>query len=194
VPQDEVLAPTDETDPRDRPRGRRLQVVAGVVLVVAAVAIGAAVWSRSGGSGNDAAKKLAARQAEVERRGGSVMPFDQNKTMHQFSDTANGGIETVTANDPTDSTQIALVQQHLAHERELFAAGNFTDPMAIHGMAMPGIHDLQKGAAAGRITITYAALPNGARLTYATTDPDLIDALHTWFEAQLMDHGSHAMG
>ncbi len=65
------------------------------------------------------------------------MPFDQNKTMHQFRETANGGVETVIANDAKDSAQIQLVRQHLARERELFAAGNFTDPMAIHGMNMP---------------------------------------------------------
>jgi hypothetical protein len=109
-------------------------------------------------------------------------------------DTTNGGVETVTANDPHDQVQISLIQQHLMRERELFAAGNFTDPMAIHGMNMPGIQDLQKAATAGRVSITYAALSNGASLTYATNDADLIDTLHTWFDAQVMDHGSHAMG
>jgi hypothetical protein len=194
VPQDDMVMASDEADRVDEPRSRRPLIVAVVVLVVVAAGIGTVLGSRSGGSGSDAAKKLATRRADVERRGASVMPFDQSKTMHRFSETANGGVETVTANDPNDSTQIQLVQQHLAHERDLFSAGNFTDPMAIHGMNMPGLEDLQTGAAAGRVTITYAAIANGARLTYSTNDPDLIDALHTWFDAQLMDHGAHAMG
>ena len=100
----------------------------------------------------------------IERRGAAVMPFDQNATMHQFTPNASGGVETITANDPKDTNQITLIQEHLAHERDLFAAGNFSDPMAVHGMTMPGIQDLQRGAAAGRITITYAAMANGARL------------------------------
>lgn len=184
----DIENPTDPVEPR---RSRRWIIGAGVTLLACliAVAIGAAMQSRRGGG---SAAEIAARHAQVEQRGESVMPFDQNKTVHQFRETPNGGVETITANDPKDSTQIRLVRQHLAHERDLFAVGNFTDPMAIHGMAMPGIQDLKKGAAAGRVTIAYQSLPNGARLTYATTDPDLVYALHVWFEAQLMDHGSHA--
>ena len=40
----------------------------------------------------------------------------------------------------------------------------------------------------------YAALPNGAQISYETTDLRLIDALHRWFAAQLADHGHDAMG
>ena len=172
-------------------RRRSVAMIAtGVVLVAAAAMVVALVVRRDGG--DHAPLDLPARRAQVERRGATVMPFDQNATMHRFTHTTGGGVETITANDPNDTDQIALVQEHLTHERDLFAAGNFSDPMAIHGVEMPGIHDLQGGAAAGRITITYAAMPNGARLTYAATDPTLIDALHAWFDAQLMDHGSHA--
>ena len=186
-------ATTDTGDGKVR-RTRRALLVAVSTVVVLVAAVGAVLWSRGMGSSNGDAKKLADRQAEVERRGESVMPFDQNKTMHEFRDTMNGGVETVTANDPRDQVQISLIRQHLMRERDLFAAGNFTDPMAIHGMNMPGIQDLQKGAASGRVSIIYAALPNGAGLTYSTNDADLINTLHTWFEAQRMDHGSHAMG
>jgi hypothetical protein len=118
---------------------------------------------------------------------------DQNATMHRFEKTPRGGVQTVTATDPTDTTQIELIQQHLAHERDLLAAGDFSDPMAIHGMDMPGISDRRRSAAAGRIRITYAERPNGARLTYSSNDADTVDALHVWFDAQLTDHGSHAM-
>jgi hypothetical protein len=37
-------------------------------------------------------------------------------------------------------------------------------------------------------------LPAGAQVTYAATTPDLVSAVHAWFDAQLMDHGAHAMG
>ena len=35
-------------------------------------------------------------------------------------------------------------------------------------------------------------LPDGARLTFSTDDPDLVNALHRWAEAQTTDHGEHA--
>jgi hypothetical protein len=169
----------------------RTRWIIGAVVAVFVASIAGATAVVLHGRGDDAAAQQ--RVAEVEERGASVMPFDQNATMHRFTKTANGGIETVTANDPKDATQIDLVQQHLARERDLFADGNFSDPMAIHGMDMPGLSDLQQGAAAGRLRIAYAGLANGARLTYSTSDADLLDALHKWFDAQLMDHGSHAM-
>jgi hypothetical protein len=172
----------------------RLVLGASAVGFVAAGAIGAVLLAAAGGPGDDGAGNRAARQAEVERRGASVMPFDQDQTMHRFRKTAEGGVQTVTADDPNDSTQVRLVREHLAYERDRFAAGDFTDPTAIHGAAMPGIDDLRRGAAAGRLTVAYAARPDGARLTYSTDDPELVDALHAWFDAQLLDHGSHAMG
>jgi hypothetical protein len=72
-----------------------------------------------------------------------------------------------------------------------FRAGDFGDPATIHGMGMPGLTELAAGAM--KITFSYAALPNGAQITYETKDPRLIDALHRWFAAQLADHGHDAM-
>ena len=65
--------------------------------------------------------------------------------------------------------------------------------VAVVVIFMPGIDGLRAGAAEGRRAITYSALTNGARLTYSTSDGGLVYVLHTWFDAQLMDHGSHAM-
>jgi hypothetical protein len=168
---------------------RRRWLVGGIALLLLGAGVG--VWIRSGTS---SAEKVAARQAEVEARGAAVMPFDQNLTMHQFTKTDSGGVETVTANNPGDTAQIKLIQGHLMHEQVLFSEGNFTDPMAIHGMQMPGITDLQRGAQAGLLRVEYVALADGARLDYITSDASLISAMHTWFDAQLMDHGAHATG
>jgi hypothetical protein len=56
---------------------------------------------------------------------------------------------------------------------------------------MPGLRDLVAGAA--KISVEYTALPNGAQIAYITQDPQLITALHQWFDAQLSDHGHDAM-
>ena len=141
-----------------------------------------------GSSGSGASS----RQDEVAAKGAMVMPFDQNLTTHVFRATATGGVQRVVANDPGDTEQISLIRSHLRKEATRFAAGDFHDPMAIHGMKMPGIAAFRRGY--GSIDVRDADLPDGARITYTTKDPDLIDALHTWFDAQLMDHGAHAHG
>jgi hypothetical protein len=130
------------------------------------------------------------RQAEIAQRGASVMPFDLDRTTHQFTKTDAGGVQTVVADDPRDTTQITLVRQHLSEEVDRFRRGDFTDPGRIHGTQMPGLDALR--AHGGRITIDYATTPDGARVTYTTADPELRDALHHWFDAQVSDHGSHA--
>ena len=193
------MSPTDLQEPAAEPEptatARKwwpFALVAALAVVLVAAVTGVLVVR--GHSSNDAQSQLAARQAQVEQNGAQVMPFDQNLTTHQFAKTETGGVETVTANDPHDAAQATLVQGHLQHEQGLFAVGDFSDPMAIHGMAMPGIDDLKQGATQGDLTVTYEMLPAGAQLTYTANTPQLLSALHTWFDAQLMDHGSHATG
>ncbi len=190
---EDPMAEPEPTEPAATRQSWRLVVVSAAV-VVALVAAGTVVLVVRGDSSNDAQVHLAARQAQVEENGAEVMPFDQNLTTHRFAKTETGGVETVTANDPNDKAQAALVRGHLQHEQELFSAGDFSDPMAIHGMAMPGIADLKQAATHGSLTVTYEALPVGAQLTYTATTPQVVSALHAWFDAQLMDHGSHATG
>jgi hypothetical protein len=132
------------------------------------------------------------RQEEVAKRGAQVMPFDLEQTMHMFQPLADGGRQTVTAKDPANSQQIALIQAHLQEEAEKFRRGDFSDPAKIHGEDMPGLAALRAGA--GHIDVQYTPLPNGAQLQYTTKDPALLAALHQWFTAQLADHGHHAVG
>jgi hypothetical protein len=56
---------------------------------------------------------------------------------------------------------------------------------------MAGLSDLSN--AYKKITITFKELPNGAEITYTTSDPELVSAIHHWFTAQTMDHGTDAM-
>ena len=129
-------------------------------------------------------------QATVHDMGSQVMPFDLGQTTHIFEMTENGGIQQVIANDPSDSAQIELIQQHIQHETMLFSAGDFSDPTSLHGADMPGVKELAAGVA--QVEIEYAPLPNGAQITFATQDLRLLTAIHRWFGAQLSDHGSDA--
>ena len=159
--------------------------VAALMVVAAAafVVLGAAACS-----GDDSVS----RQDLVAQRGATVMPFDLTKTHHTFEQNAAGGVESVRALDAKDATQIDLIRSHLQLEAKKFAAGDFSDPTAIHGTAMPGAAALSAGATASRLKIEYAELPDGAKIIYASEDPVLVAAIHDWFNAQVSDHGQHA--
>jgi hypothetical protein len=157
-------------------------LIALTVLLTVVVTIG--IQYRSG------MLAVRSRQAKVAGRGAQVMPFDLEQTTHVFQQLPDGGLQTVTANDPANTDQIALIQAHLQEEAVKFRHGDFGGPATIHGQDMPGLADLKAGAA--KIDVEYTALPNGAQIRYATSDPTLIMALHHWFAAQISDHGAHA--
>jgi hypothetical protein len=131
------------------------------------------------------------RQEEVATRGAQIMPFDLEQTVHVFQPLEDGGLQTVTAKDPSNSAQIALIQAHLKEEAAKFRQGDFSDPATIHGEDMPGLAALKAGAR--HLDVQYTILPNGAQIRHTTTDPALIMALHQWFTAQLSDHGHHVV-
>jgi hypothetical protein len=80
----------------------------------------------------------------------------------------------------------------LQTEAENFRHGNYSDPAKIHGMDMPGLNELEQGAT--RVKVVYAQTPGGAQITYTSTEPTLISALHAWFDRQSLDHGAAGMG
>lgn len=130
------------------------------------------------------------RQAEVAQKGAAVMPFDLMRTQHFFDDQSTGGVETVTANDPRDSKQVELIRAHLQTEAQRFARGDFSDPKAIHGDAMPGLKTL--ASAGGKLEVSYQSLPAGASIAFTSRDAAVVRAIHDWFAAQRSDHGAHA--
>ena len=169
---------------RPRKAQKRVSLVASIVVLVA--------LALSGILASTGVCAPPTRQEEVATHGAQVMPFDLEQTTHMFQPLENGGLQTVTAKDQSNSQQIALIQAHLKEEAEKFRQGDFSDPAKIHGEGMPGLAALQAGSR--HIEIQYAPLPNGAQIRYATQDPALIMALHQWFAAQLSDHGHHAVG
>jgi hypothetical protein len=130
------------------------------------------------------------RQEVVRDRGQQVMPFDLDQTTHTFRATDTGGIESVTTKTSENKEQIPLIREHLRKEQRRFSRGDFSDPMATHGMTMPGLDVLRDRAAS--IRITYSERARGAQLTYATDSPTVREAIHEWFAAQLQDHGADA--
>jgi hypothetical protein len=130
------------------------------------------------------------RQADVEQRGMAVMPFDQKRTMHMFRQTPSGGVQTVMSKDG-DPGQIEMIRSHLRREAANFARGDYSDPIAIHGAQMPGLAFLR--TARQKVVVAFQELPEGAQMTFTTSDPMSLKALHDWFAAQVSDHGPHAV-
>ncbi len=137
---------------------------------------------------NDAS--LTAKQAQVVERGRSVMPFDINRTMHHFKKLPSGGDQQVLSTDG-DARQVALIRQHLKSEAVRFQQGDYSDPSSIHGTEMQGLRAIAAGAS--HVDIRYSEIPGGAQITYASADPRLVTAIHAWFDAQVREHGHHAM-
>ncbi|MET9319645.1 aspartate carbamoyltransferase [Streptomyces sp. NPDC003038] len=130
------------------------------------------------------------RQEQIARNGASVMPFDLERTTHRFTPAADGLLEEVVSDAPTDAEQIRLIREHLTHEAQRFRQGDYADPARIHGAAMPGLQELSAGVA--RIEITSTERPDGAAVRFRTSDAALVKALHAWGAAQTSDHGAHA--
>jgi hypothetical protein len=167
---------------------KRRVLGAGAAAAVTGAAVAAAL--AFGGSEQDPGDRQTDRQKVVAQRGQTVMPFDLEQTTHRFTPTATGGTQDVVADQRGDAEQVDLIRAHLRKEAQAFSRGDFSDPARIHGADMPGLAELQEGY--DRFEVRYDERADGATLTYATEDSALVDALHSWFEAQLGDHGAHA--
>ncbi len=121
-----------------------------------------------------------------------VMPFNLDTTLHIFQDTAIGGVQRVTANDPNDTENTALIRSHLREEAARFARGDFADPSYLHGEEMPGLSELERAGEANQLTVSYSDTENGGEIVYSSEEADVIIALHLWFQAQVTDHRDHA--
>lgn len=130
-------------------------------------------------------------QEHVHGHGHEVMPFDLSKTVHIFRMTEDGGIQKVVMRgDAADPEQVHMIQHHLMMEATEFQQGNFADPAHLHGAAMPGLREMEAGAA--RMRITYRPLPDGAEIRFHAKDIRQITAVHRWFGAQLSEYGADA--
>ncbi len=138
------------------------------------------------------AQMQAQRQSEVAARGKDVMPFNLAATVHIFTKSKTGGIQRVVARNATDNQQVLLIREHLQEIQGQFLKGDFSGPMHIHGAQMPGLQELQV-ATAGQIALDYKEVKGGAELNYKTSNPQLVAALHKWFDAQVNDHGKDAI-
>jgi hypothetical protein len=131
-----------------------------------------------------------ARQDEVRSKGGDVMPFALDQTVHVFEKNDAGGVQRVLVRGNSDE-QRRMIRGHLRDIATSFAQRDFDKPMHIHGADMPGLAEM-KTAGANELEVIYSELPDGAQIIYRSSSPRLVAAIHRWFDAQLSDHGKDA--
>jgi hypothetical protein len=125
---------------------------------------------------------------DVARRGEKGMGFSQERTTHHFLLTPDGGSIEVTVNDPGDSASLGQIRTHIAHIREMFAAGDFSIPMFVHDTTPPGVSTMKRRASA--IGYSDEDLPGGGRVVISTADADARDAVHDFLRFQIQEHGT----
>ena len=140
-------------------------------------------------AGPEPTPDTAERQRSVAEVGATVMPFDLENSTHVFTKNTSGGLQKVMS-DSNNPDQISLIRQHLSQEATKFSQGDFHDPEMIHGGDMAGLHELVTGFE--QVSFEYSEIASGAQILYTSKEPSLVTAIHSWFDAQLEDHGDHA--
>jgi len=131
-------------------------------------------------AGKHAAKNTSAHQ---------LLPYSVDQALEGFAKTANGGIMQIVAKPDSDSKQIKLMQQYLRQTAVEYAKGDFSSTERFHGTDMPGLAQM-KAAKVNDISYEYKALQNGGQIVFSTEDPQLLNVLHAWIEAQIKEHGN----
>ena len=124
--------------------------------------------------------------AEVNKRGDKTMGFSHLKTTHRFRLFEDGGAIEVEVNDAADADSRAKIQKHLNKIAELFAAGDFAMPMAIHDQTPPGVAVMTNLKA--DIAYKYEDTERGGRVRIITKNSDAIVAVHEFLRFQIQDH------
>jgi len=110
--------------------------------------------------------------------------FTSGSVRETFIATAYGGIEDATAVTPTP-VAVRRLRAHMRQGAKAFARGSFVDPTNPHGDLVPGLREMH--GQWNKMQVRYADLPTGARITYVTHDPVMVEALHQWFVARAVN-------
>jgi hypothetical protein len=122
----------------------------------------------------------------MHARGAHVMGFDQDATTHHFYLYTDGGAIDVSANDQADAVNVAAIRSHLPHIAQMFGSGDFSSPMLVHAVNVPGTADLAR--LTDRVRFSYVETPRGGRVEAKTSDPAALKALYAFLRFQISDH------
>ncbi len=129
--------------------------------------------------------------AAMQDRGQAVMGVDQYASRHVFEDFPDGGRIVLDVDDPSDSTGIATVRNHMREVAADFRAGDFRKPMMVHAQVVPGTDRM--GALRDHLRYEVTDRPRGAEVRIRSDDAAAVAAVHDFLAFQRMDHraGGH---
>ena len=110
--------------------------------------------------------------------------FTSGPVRETFVSTPDGGIEDAGAINPSGA-EVKKVQAQTRKRAAAFARGDFVDPTNPHGDLVPGLREMRRQW--NKMHVRYEDLPNGARIRYSTSDPVMVEALHQWFVARVVN-------
>jgi hypothetical protein len=134
-------------------------------------------------------KGMAGQQSHhemVNQRGDQVMGFDHTKTTHHFRLLVDGGAIDVSANDSKDTESRDQIRHHLRHIAMMFADGDFSAPMLIHGQTPPGVQVMKR--LKEDITYKFEETDRGGLVRITTSNAEAIQAVHDFLIFQIKDH------
>jgi hypothetical protein len=125
-------------------------------------------------------------QHDMAKRGDMVMGFSHEKTTHHFELNYDGGAIDVRANDVKDTESRDQIRSHFKHIAQMFADGNFSAPMLVHGTNVPGTATMSK--LKDQLHWTLTDTTRGARLSVVADDKPALAAVHEFLRFQIQDH------
>lgn len=128
------------------------------------------------------------KDADLKKRGALAMGFDQEKTIHHFLLTSDGGIIDVAVNESSDIVNREAIRSHLKAIAGEFGRGDFTKPFATHAEVPPGVKGMQRRATA--ITFRYEDTANGGRVVIQTADRKAKSAVQEFLRYQIREHST----
>jgi hypothetical protein len=111
--------------------------------------------------------------------GAPAAPFNGHNSTQVFQKNPSGGIQQVVAKDPNDKPLVAAIRAYLEAEAQRFGTGDYSG-------RFKGVRHL-KAVKPGQIRIIYRNVQAGAAIDYVGTDTASVDAIHTWFDAEIPD-------
>ena len=129
---------------------------------------------------------LLATLLQTHNRAEVGMGFDQEKTVHHFALTADGGYIDVAVRDAKDSANREAIRMHLQHIAVMFKAGDFSIPMFVHDEKPAGVDTMKE--LAREITYHYSQTAQGARVTVRTKNAAARKAIHEFLRYQIREH------
>src|SRR5580692_7060604 len=112
-------------------------------------------------------------QTMVNEHGDHVMGFSHEKTAHHFELNYDGGAIDVRANDIKDADSRDQIRNHFHHIAQMFAEGNFSAPMLVHGTNVPGTATMTR--LKDQLHWALQQTARGARITISADNNEALD-------------------